>query len=401
MQPYMINRITPQHQSSLTYLKKAQKYLFKNLFFIAMVLFTSCASPPRITYEGEQNHEGKYHGQGEITFKNGDKWEGEFKNGQPFNGQGTYTYPDGRKYVGEFKDGEYNGQGTITYSSGETWTGDWVDDEEHTGRGTIKYKNGRKYVGEFKDGKKHGQGTYTYLYGALFLGEFKDDKWDGLGTLTAPNGGKYMGEFKDGSINGKGVSFNINGEIQSGTWTNNNFINVWTIEAVDIFLRNKYPQFKGLNYSAPITSVSSQKNEVYSPPSPDNLSFIAVIDFKGNNVTEGDCRAFTDRLRAELFNTKHYKVIEREMMELLIKEQGFQQPGCSTDECMVEVGKLIGVEKIVSGSINKVGKTYSVSSRIVNVETGEIETTGVYDHMGDIGELLTGDMKMVAYELIK
>jgi len=76
-------------------------------------------------------------------------------------------------------------------------------------------------------------------------------------------------------------------------------------------------------------------------------------------------------------------------MEQIIKEQGFQQSGCSTDECMVEVGKLIGVEKIIGGSISQVGNVFSVSARIVNVETGEIETTGVYDHMGNIGELLT------------
>ena len=142
-------------------------------------------------------------------------------------------------------------------------------------------------------------------------------------------------------------------------------------------------------------------NEILTPPPPDNPSFIAVVDFGGNNVTEGDCRALTDRLRTELFNTKYYKVIEREMMEQIIKEQGFQQSGCSTDECMVEVGKLIGVEKIIGGSISQVGNVFSVSARIVNVETGEIETTGVYDHMGNIGELLTGGMKKVAYELIK
>jgi len=47
-----------------------------------MVLFTSCATPPRITYEGERNQEGKYHGQGVITYSNGEKWEGEFKDGK-------------------------------------------------------------------------------------------------------------------------------------------------------------------------------------------------------------------------------------------------------------------------------------------------------------------------------
>ena len=88
-------------------------------------------------------------------------------------------------------------------------------------------------------------------------------------------------------------------------------------------------------------------------------------------------------------------------MEQIIKEQGFQQSGCSTDECMVEVGKLIGVEKIIGGSISQVGNIYSVSARIVNVETGEIENTGVYDHTGNIGELLTEGMMRVAVKLIK
>ena len=44
---------------------------------------------------------------------------------------------------------------------------------------------------------------------------------------------------------------------------------------------------------------------------------------------------------------------------------------------------------------------YFVLVRIVYVETGEIETTGVYDHIENIGELLTGGMKKIAYELIQ
>ena len=68
---------------------------------------------------------------------------------------------------------------------------------------------------------------------------------------------------------------------------------------------------------------------------------------------------------------------------------------------MVEIGKMIGVNQIVGGSVSKVGKVYSVSARIINVETGEIENIGVYDHAGDIGGLLTEGMMRVAIELIK
>jgi predicted RecA/RadA family phage recombinase len=89
------------------------------------------------------------------------------------------------------------------------------------------------------------------------------------------------------------------------------------------------------------------------------------------------------------------------MMEQILVEQGFQQSGCTTNECMVEVGKLIGVENIVSGSISQVGNIFSISSRIVNIETGEIENTGVYYHTGNIGQLLTEGIRIVAFDLIE
>ncbi len=281
------------------------------------------------------------------------------------------------------------------------YEGELNDDGLYHGKGVITYPNGSKYVGEFKDGKRDGQGTHTYPNGRKYVGEYKSNLRNGQGTLTYSSGEKYVGEFKDGKYTGKGVLFKVNGEIKSGTFSNDIFQKNWTIEAVDNFLRNKYPQFTGLNYSTPITSVSLQRNEVYLPPPPETLTNIAVVNFKGNNISDGEVNALTDRLRVELFKTKYFKVIEREMMEEVLKEQGFQQSGCTTDECMVQIGRLIGVQKIIGGSISKVGNIYSVSSRIVNVETGEIEKTEVYDHTGNIGQLLTEGMRIIAIGLVQ
>ena len=89
------------------------------------------------------------------------------------------------------------------------------------------------------------------------------------------------------------------------------------------------------------------------------------------------------------------------MMDDILEEQKFQTSGCVSDECIVEIGKMIGVEQIVGGSISQVGNIFSVSARIVNVETGEIENTEVYDHTGNIGQLLTEGMRMVAIGLVQ
>jgi len=126
---------------------------------------------------------------------------------------------------------------------------------------------------------------------------------------------------------------------------------------------------------------------------------IAVIDFDGKNVTLQEASALTDRLRIELFNTRNFIVTEREKMDAILEEQGFQLSECSSNECIVEMGQLIGVQQIVAGSVMRIGKVYSVAARIIDVERGDIVNTAVFDHEGDIGNLLKTGMREVARQL--
>ena len=116
---------------------------------------------------------------------------------------------------------------------------------------------------------------------------------------------------------------------------------------------------------------------------------IAVIDFVGNNVSQADTKALTDRLRAELFQTGKFTVLEREKMDVILNEQQFQLTGCTSDACAVEVGQLLAVQQMVSGSISQVGQTFSVTARLINVEKGNLISVGKCDLKGDIGDLLT------------
>ena len=81
----------------------------------------------------------------------------------------------------------------------------------------------------------------------------------------------------------------------------------------------------------------------------------------------------TARLRAELVDTGRFTVIERERMNEILEEQGFQQTlVCATDACAIELGRLTGASGIVAGTVGKLGATYTVTVRLINVETGEI-----------------------------
>ena len=102
---------------------------------------------------------------------------------------------------------------------------------------------------------------------------------------------------------------------------------------------------------------------------------IAVMDIEGTSgLNVGDAELLTDRLRAELFKTGLADVMERKEMNTILQEQGFQQTGtCSDDKaCLVEVGQLLGVQYIISGSIGKFGSVYMVNLRSIDVETGKL-----------------------------
>lgn len=127
---------------------------------------------------------------------------------------------------------------------------------------------------------------------------------------------------------------------------------------------------------------------------------VAILDMEPKGVPEVEVSALSDRLRTELFRTDAFDVMERGKMQEILKEQGFQQSGaCNTDACAVEVGQLIGVEKMIAGSLGKVGRTYSVNLRMIDVRTGRMERSVTKDYEGDIDKLLTSVMKSVAQTL--
>jgi len=126
----------------------------------------------------------------------------------------------------------------------------------------------------------------------------------------------------------------------------------------------------------------------------------AILDFEGKGINQIEASALTDRLRSELYELNVFPVIERGLMEEILNEQGFQQSGCTSDECVVEVGKIIGVKQMIGGSISKIGNIFSVSARIVDVETGEIIKIVTYDYEGKIGGLLREGMYQVALQII-
>ena len=125
---------------------------------------------------------------------------------------------------------------------------------------------------------------------------------------------------------------------------------------------------------------------------------VAILDFDGQGVDAGDVQTLTERMRTEIGNTNAVRLIERKAVEKIMAEQGFQQSGCTSDECAAEVGQLLGVQYMVSGTIGMMGKKYTIDCKMFSVETGETIRAKNATFEGDISGLLL-EMQIMAWEI--
>ena len=129
---------------------------------------------------------------------------------------------------------------------------------------------------------------------------------------------------------------------------------------------------------------------------------VSVMDL---NVTEGlsakEVVMLTDKLLNEFVNTGSYKVVERSKRDEILKEVGFQQSGaCDQSSCLVQAGQQLGVQKMVGGTIGKMGSVFAVELRMMDVKTGEIDMAFSREYTGDVSALLKA-MKEAAAEFSK
>lgn len=127
---------------------------------------------------------------------------------------------------------------------------------------------------------------------------------------------------------------------------------------------------------------------------------IAVLDLDGSGLDAGEVKTLSEALRNNIIELNAFTVLERGKMDVILKEQGFQQSGaCTNDACAVEMGQLLGVDAMILGSIGKVGKTYSLTVRILDLSTGKILRSASQYYKGEIDGLLTETIHEIAKKI--
>lgn len=134
--------------------------------------------------------------------------------------------------------------------------------------------------------------------------------------------------------------------------------------------RQETPEFPAKQPSQTTGTTTSSVNKVNLVG--ERLS-IAVLPFASQGIgTELKDVDFLDKLITGFVNSKRFKVIERAQLEKILEEQKLGLSGIIDPTTAAEIGKGIGVDAVVLGSVTRAGNSLSIDARLIDTENATI-----------------------------
>ncbi len=102
---------------------------------------------------------------------------------------------------------------------------------------------------------------------------------------------------------------------------------------------------------------------------------IAVAEVTGDREDGGTAVLVREVLMTEMGKVQYLSLIERARLEDVLEEQRLQLSGVTDSATAVEVGALLNAQLVVLTAVSRSGLSYTLTSRAVDVESGEILTS--------------------------
>jgi TolB-like protein len=113
---------------------------------------------------------------------------------------------------------------------------------------------------------------------------------------------------------------------------------------------------------------------------------LVVINFKSSSPQLSEY--IVEELTVHFVNSGSFTVVDRSNLELLQQEMAFQLSGEVSDETALSIGKKLGAQTIVSGSVEPLGDVFRLRIRAIAVESAAIQ--GIYTANIQKDRFLTG-----------
>src|SRR5260221_13495644 len=108
-----------------------------------------------------------------------------------------------------------------------------------------------------------------------------------------------------------------------------------------------------------------------APAANDKTIAIASVDARGGADAD-DASTMNDALTEALVADGRVRLVERQQLAKVMKEQALSQSGVMSDEVQIKVAQLVGARWIVVGFVQPKGKSLLLSVRAMDSSTGQV-----------------------------
>ena len=121
-----------------------------------------------------------------------------------------------------------------------------------------------------------------------------------------------------------------------------------------------------------ITEIATQITEQIRDS---DMKTVAVLDFA---MLDGSVNALGQHLAESLITElltvapERYEIIERRRLSVILREQKLSVQEIFEEDSLAEVGKLLGVKEVVTGTVSELDTQITVNARLINVETARV-----------------------------
>ena len=118
---------------------------------------------------------------------------------------------------------------------------------------------------------------------------------------------------------------------------------------------------------------------------------VAVTKFKTFGAPDEVAEAVYEHISSSIVKSHKYHVVERSLLDKIVKEAAFSHSDLAQRSTAVRLGRLLSATQIIVGKIIKLGATYSISARLVNVVNARIINSEIVKvkNISELGEACT------------
>ena len=127
---------------------------------------------------------------------------------------------------------------------------------------------------------------------------------------------------------------------------------------------------------------SQKRNRFYAKPT------LAIMNFDSSGISEDVYNILYNKLWNDIDSIGVFIMVEQHQVYDVLEKYNYDRPECTTRACAIEMGRLVGVKNVITGSFASSGDSTSVQAELIIVRGDSTQFSSAGQHVGKIDGLI-------------